>query len=170
MLALVLARPARLLGQQSAFASATLASNLNTDLFPNAPSASSSSAAPAAAVSPFFVPVTSVSKTQPRFSETHRFWDRKNVVLFSLVGASAAADFCATHANLASGGKELNPLTRIFAGSTPALATNFALEATGVMAISYMFHKTGHHRMERLTTVANIGSSSFAAAYSFSHR
>jgi hypothetical protein len=100
----------------------------------------------------------------------HRFWDRENAVLFSAVGGMAAADFYVTHANLASGGRELNPVTRIFAGSTPALATNFALETTGVMAVSYLFHKTGHHRLERATSLFSLGSSSAAVAYDWSHR
>jgi hypothetical protein len=52
------------------------------------------------------------------------FWDRENRALFTAVGALAAADFCATRANLTSGGRELNPVTRVFSGSTPGLATN----------------------------------------------
>ena len=71
---------------------------------------------------------------------------------------------------LASGGKELNPITRIMSGSTPGLAANFALEASGVMAISYLFHRTGHHELERLTSVLNIGGSVGAVAYGQTHR
>jgi len=124
--------------------------------------ASSASAAPAAA----FVPVIE----QPQASTPHRFWDRENRILFAATGALAAADFCTTRANLASGGKELNPVTRVFAGSTPALATNFALETAGVMGISYVFHKTGHHRLERLTSFVDIGGSVAAVSYSLAHR
>jgi hypothetical protein len=100
----------------------------------------------------------------------HRFWDRENAVLFSAVGGMAAADFYVTHANLASGGKELNPVTRVFAGSTPALATNFALETSGVIALGYLFHKTGHHNLERATSYISLGSSSTAVAYDLAHR
>jgi hypothetical protein len=124
--------------------------------------ANSASAAPAAA----FVPVIE----QPQASTPHRFWDRENRILFAATGALAAADFCTTRANLASGGKELNPVARVFAGSTPALATNFALETAGVMGISYVFHKTGHHRLERLTSFVDIGGSAAAVGYSLAHR
>jgi len=101
---------------------------------------------------------------------THRFWDRENTLLFTAVAATATADFFTTHANLASGGRELNPVTRIFAGSTPALAANFGLETAGVIGISYMFHKTGHHRLERLTSFVDITSSVGAVSYGLTHR
>jgi hypothetical protein len=100
----------------------------------------------------------------------HRFWDRENTVLFAATGALAAADFAVTHSNLARGGRELNPITRQFTGSTAALATNFAVEASGSVAISYLFHRTGHHKLERLTSAASIGNSLFAVGYSASHR
>jgi hypothetical protein len=100
----------------------------------------------------------------------HRFWDRENTILFSAVGAAATADFFTTRANLASGGRELNPVTRLFAGSTPALAANFALETAGVIGISYMWHKTGHHRLERLTSLLDIGGSAGAVTYGLTHR
>jgi len=102
--------------------------------------------------------------------DRHRFWDRENSALFLTVGAFAAADFCSTRANLASGGKELNPITRVFSGSTPGLAANFALETGGVMAVSYLFHKTGHHRLERMTSFVNISASAYAVGYSLAHR
>src|SRR5579885_1164649 len=79
----------------------------------------------------------------PEAPATHRFWDRQNTMLFVAVAGMGAADFATTRSNLASGGKELNPVTRIFAGSTPALAANFAGETAGVIGLSYFFHKTG---------------------------
>jgi hypothetical protein len=103
-------------------------------------------------------------------SGPHRFWDRENALLFTAVGGMAAADFYVTHKNLASGGKELNPVTRVFSGSTPALAANFALETTSVMAVSYLFHKTGHHRLERAASFFSIGGSSAAVTYDLTHR
>jgi hypothetical protein len=116
-------------------------------------------------------PMALVSVTaQPIEAAPHAFWDRKNRALFATVGALAGLDFYATHANLASGGKELNPVTRVFTGSTPGLAANFALEAGTVMGISYMFHKTGHHKLERITALVNIGASGAAAGYSLAHR
>ena len=123
--------------------------------------AANSAYAPAA-----FVPVTA----QPNVPARHRFWDRENSVLFVAVGALATVDFCTTRANLASGGRELNPVARVFASSTPLLATNFALETTGNIGLSYLFHKTGHHKLERITSFANISGSAAAVTYGLTHR
>jgi hypothetical protein len=101
---------------------------------------------------------------------THRFWDRENRVLFTATGIAATGDFLVTRANLASGGRELDPVARLFTGSTPALACNFALQTTAVVGVSYLFHKTGHHRLERLTSVMSVTASSSAVAYGLSHR
>jgi len=112
-----------------------------------------------------FSPVT----VQPELPVPHRFWDRENRVLFATVGAFAAADFCTTRANLAKGGRELNPVTRVLSGSTPGLAANFALETGSVMAISYMFHRTGHHKLERITSLVSVGTSATAVGYDLAH-
>lgn len=135
----------------------------NGTVFPSAPTPPAS---PVALEPMAFVPVT-VQRQPPA---PHPFWDGKNRALFATVGTLAAVDFYATHANLASGGKELNPVTRVFTGSTPGLAANFALEAGSVIGISYMFHKTGHHKLERITALVNISASGAAAGYSLAHR
>ncbi len=117
-------------------------------------------------LTPAPVSFVSVAET-PR---PHRFWDRKNSVLFGAVAAAGAADFYVTHANLASGGRELNPATRLFCGSTAGLALSFTGQTVGVIGASYFFHRTGHHRLERMTALVNIGASSVAAGYSAAHR
>lgn len=110
------------------------------------------------------------SRAALKEATTHRFWDRENRVLFAATGIAATGDFFVTHANLSAGGRELNPVTRLFTGSTPALASNFALQTAGVMGVSYLFHKTGHHRLERLTSVVSVTASSGAVAYGLTHR
>jgi hypothetical protein len=99
-----------------------------------------------------------------------RFWDRENVILFSANAAFSAADFVVTRNNLNSGGRELNPITRVFAGSTAGLAVNFAGETAGVIGLSYFFHRTGHRRLERMVSVVNIGASAAAVTYGLTHR
>jgi len=100
----------------------------------------------------------------------HHFWDRENIFLFGTVAGLSAADFAATRANLQNGGQELDPVARLFGRSTAGLAANFSGETAGVVGISYFFHKTGHHKLERLTSVINISASSFAITYDLSHR
>lgn len=102
--------------------------------------------------------------------EIHKFWDRENKILFAAVAASSAADFAVTYQNLYSGGRELNPVTRLFSGSTAGLAANFVGETAGVIGLSYFFHKTRHHKLERIVSMGNISASSFAVGYGLGHR
>jgi hypothetical protein len=100
----------------------------------------------------------------------HRFWDNKNVALFAASAALSGADFAVTRANLQSGGQELNPMVRIFGRSSAGLAVNFAGETAGVIGLTYFFHRTGHHRLERLVSVANMSASAGAVSYGVTHR
>ena len=111
-----------------------------------------------------------VSVTPPQAPSPHKFWDKQNQALFAAVAALNVADFSVTRSNLQNGGRELNPLTRPFSGSTAGLAVNFAGETAGVMGIAYLFHKTGHHKLERFTSILNIGGSAAAVSYDVAHR
>jgi hypothetical protein len=114
-----------------------------------------------------------VSVSQPRTlseASSHRFWDRDNTILFAASAAFSAADFIVTKDNLHSGGQELNPITRMFTGSTTALAMNFAGETAGVIGLSYFFHKTGHHKLERAVSLLNISASGAAVTFDLAHR
>jgi hypothetical protein len=110
-----------------------------------------------------------ISLPQPMTSE-HKFWDRENKVLFFTAAALNGADFAITRSNLQGGGRELNPVVRIFGRSTAGLAVNFAGETAAVMSVSYFFHKTGHHKLERWVSLVNISSSAGAVGYDLAHR
>ena len=47
---------------------------------------------------------------------------------------------------------------------------NFAGETAGVIGLSYFFHKTGHHRLERAVSMLNMGSSAAAVSFGLAHR
>jgi len=120
-----------------------------------------------------FEPVPSVTLapvTLPEAPVQHRFLDRENSLLFATSAAFSAADFVVTRDNLRSGGRELNPITSWFTGSTAGLAVNFAGETAGVVGLSYLFHKTGHHKMERAVSMLNIGASAGAVSFDLAHR
>ena len=106
----------------------------------------------------------------PEAPSQHKFWDNENRALFVTVAALNIADFAVTRANLQNGGRELNPVTHILSGSTAGLAVNFAGETAGTVGLSYLFHKTGHHRLERITSMINIGASGIAITYSLTHQ
>ena len=115
-------------------------------------------------------PVRPVEPAQLPEEPGHKFWDRQNKILFATVAAGSAADFAVTYSNLSNGGKELNPVTRLFSGSTAGLAANFVGETAGVVGLSYMFHRTGHHKLERLTPLINFAGSAVAVGYGLAHR
>ena len=114
--------------------------------------------------------VIPVVSKQPKFETPHKFWDRQNQLLFVAAAASNTADFAVTRANLQSGGRELNPVVRIFGRSSAGLGMNFAGETAGVISLSYFFHKTGHHKLERAVPMVNIAASAGAVAYGLTHR
>jgi hypothetical protein len=113
--------------------------------------------------------VSSQPVTLPE-APSHRFWDRENSILFASSAAFSTADFFLTRSNLNHGGQELNPVTRVFSGSTAGLAVNFAGETAGVVGLSYVFHKTGHHKIERVISMLNIGASAAAVSFDLAHR
>ena len=115
-------------------------------------------------------PAMAVILTPRNPETTHKFWDKQNRILFAFATASNASDFAVTRANLQGGGRELNPAVRLFGKSSTGLALNFAGETVGVMGLSYFFHKTGHHKLERLTPIVNFAASAGAVAYGLTHR
>lgn len=124
---------------------------------------------PDAPIAPAVQPISAFFTPTP-LEQRHKFWDNDNRVLFAASLALDGADFAVTRANLQSGGQELNPLVRMWGRSTAGLAANFVSEGVGTIALSYFFHKTGHHRLERVVSFVNIGASSGAVAYGLSHR
>jgi|SRR5580658_3594805 hypothetical protein len=137
---------------------------LNSDANNSAPTGSTLSTTGAIERSPI------ASSPLPEAPSEHRFLDTENRALFTTVAVLSATDFALTRSILQNGGKELNPVTRFFSGSTAGLAVNFAGETVGVIGLSYLFHKTGHHRLERATPMLDIGASAFAVIYDLNHR
>jgi hypothetical protein len=97
---------------------------------------------------------------------THRFWDRTNDLLFAGVGAGRALDYAST-LNLRRRG-----IDEIFL--TNSIVDNHALfggiEAAGTAAsigVSYLFHRTGHHQLERWTSIVHIGVATGGAARNY---
>jgi len=177
---ILLAQPCLLLAQQAPFSATTHAAGepvtnaLMAESFPAVSPAATATALPMASFRPAtagaIAPVVRI--TMPEANDKvalHPFWDRKNRTLFALNAAMAGADFYTTRRNLARNGTALNPVTRLLSGSTPGLAANFAMETGGVIGISYLFHKTGHHKLERMTSYVNFGASAFAVSYGLAH-
>jgi hypothetical protein len=86
----------------------------------------------------------------------HRFWDRQNDLLFAGVGAGRALDYAST-LNLRRRGINEAFLRNSIVDNHPLFA-GIELAATAAsVGVSYIFHRTGHHRLERWTSAIHAG-------------
>ena len=101
----------------------------------------------------------------------HNFWDAANKALFAGHAALEAVDFGITHHNLSHGGRELDPMAKTLCESgTSGQLVFFGGRMAGVVAASYLLHKTRRHRLERAFPIYASGDSAYGVAYSFAHR
>jgi len=93
-------------------------------------------------------------------------------VLYASASLCLAADSATMQAAVVAGATiRIQTLPRPSAAAGQLLvAVNFAGETAGVIGLSYLFHKTGHHRLERVTPMLDIGASGFAVIYDLNHR
>jgi hypothetical protein len=88
--------------------------------------------------------------------KAHRFWDKENDWLFAGVGASRALDYFST-LNMRRRGRQEIFLTNDAVDNHTAFAAIEA-SATGVsIGAAYLFHRYGHHKLERWTSIVHIG-------------
>lgn len=86
---------------------------------------------------------------------SHRFWDRTNAALFLGVGGARALDYASTRSFRGKGIEEVL-LSNSIVDNKPLFA---AIEAAGTAAsigVSYAFHRTGHHKIERWISIVHI--------------
>lgn len=101
----------------------------------------------------------------------NNFWNKTNKALFASHAVLEALDFGITHHNLSNGGKELDSSAKALCESgTPGQLVFFGGRMAGVIAVSYLLHRTGHHKLERAFPVYASGDSAYGVAYSFAHR
>lgn len=105
--------------------------------------------------------VGSVLEVQPPPSPpVHRFWDRENILLFSGIAFTRGMDYASTRNFQARGRKEIL-LPQDVVNNSAGFAS---LEAAGTMAsigISYIFHRTGHHELERWMSIGHMSVTAF---------
>lgn len=97
----------------------------------------------------------------------HRFWDKQNDVLFSGVAASRTLDYFST-LNMRRRGRQEIFLTNDAVDNHAGFAAIEAA-ATGVsIGASYLFHRYGHHKLERWTSIIHIGLATTGAVRNYS--
>src|SRR6266481_6365736 len=89
-------------------------------------------------------------------SDGHKFWDGTNAWLFAGTGASRTLDYFST-LNMRRRGRQEIFLTNDAVDNHAAFAAIEA-SATGVsIGAAYLFHRYGHHKLERWTSIVHIG-------------
>jgi hypothetical protein len=115
--------------------------------------------------SPSAVPPARKNLMKERMQE-HRFWDKKNDWLFAGVGAARTFDYFST-LNLRRRGDQEVLLTNEIVDNHAAFA---AIEAAGTgvsMGASYLFHRYGHHKLERWTSIVHFGLATSGAVRNY---
>jgi hypothetical protein len=97
----------------------------------------------------------------------HRFWDRTNILLFSGVAVFRGLDYASTRSFQARGRTEILIPDDVVNNSAGFAGLEAASAATSV-GISYIFHRTGHHKMERWLSITHISVTGFGVVWNYS--
>ncbi len=89
-------------------------------------------------------------------AEDHSFWDKQNIVYHSINGTVQTIDFLVTDHDLSLGEKEHNPLARplVERGTGGRIVYSYGVGVGGTILISYLAHKKGWHKVERLIPIS----------------
>src|SRR5215831_11469999 len=113
-----------------------------------------------------FAFIVSLCGAQELPEAPHKFFDRQNIILFSMNAGLVAADASTTDhiVNQHPNGREWNPIARPFVENTSAGKTAIFWAGTyvGGIGLSYLFHYTGHHRLERFTQYLVLGCETYS--------
>jgi hypothetical protein len=101
-----------------------------------------------------------IAGRNPQDGSTHRFFDHGNRLRAGILAGLVAADGISTQKILHGAGqwREMNPLARPFVnqGASGQLAAS-VLGYGFSLGTSYLLHRTGHHKLEKLMLDASIG-------------
>ena len=124
--------------------------------FADAPSATTTNAAP---VRPG---ATVESPPSP-----HHFWDRKNVLLFSGMAVFRGLDYASTR-NFQARGRTEVLLPDDVVNNSAGFASLEAAGAATSIGLSYLLHRSGHHKMERWLSIGHISVTGFGVVRNYS--
>jgi len=102
---------------------------------------------------------TAQTETQPSVqskTHPHKFWDKENICLFAGVGGARLLDYASTRYLRDQGDYEWL-LSNSLVDNRPLFV---GIELAGTAAsvgVSYLFHRTGHHTLERWVSIIHIG-------------
>lgn len=121
-------------------------------------------ASAAASPSPFIerkVPAPSYAESQ-----RHKFWDKKNTTAFAITGAIRAVDAAYTCSKMS------NPYFRerwLPVKSCAGVSVWLAGTQATQLGVTYLAHRTGHHKWERWIPYVWTAPSAVGIGYTFTH-
>ncbi len=98
---------------------------------------------------------------------SHAFWDATNRMLFAGVGVFRALDYASTR-NMQARGREEILLPDDVVNNSAGFAAVEAGASAASVGLSYLMHRTGHHRMERWISIVHIGVTGFGVVRNYS--
>jgi hypothetical protein len=99
-------------------------------------------------------------------SAPHHFLDKSNIWLFSGIAAVRVLDYTSTR-NMLARGREEKLIPDDVVHSTPGFASLEAAGAATSIGISYLLHRTGHHKLERWMSIGHIAVTGFGVARNY---
>lgn len=116
-------------------------------------------------------PALNATEIQPAAASSqeaseHHFWDRTNILLFSGVAVFRGLDYASTRNFQARGRKEIL-LPQDVVDSSAAFAVVEAAGTAASVGVSYIFHRTGHHTLERWVSITHISVTGFGVVRNY---
>ena len=111
-------------------------------------------------------PLPAIELKPPPAAPVHAFWDRTNQGLFAGIAFTRGMDYASTRNMQARGRKEILLPSEVVNNSAAFAGLEAAGTATSV-GISYIFHRTGHHKLERWMSIGHISVTSFGAVRNY---
>jgi len=96
----------------------------------------------------------------------HAFWDRENLYLFGGIAFMRTLDYTSTLNMLRRGREEILLPDDVVNNHAGFAALEAASTATSI-GVSYLFHVTGHHKLERWVSIGHISVTGFGAARNY---
>ena len=97
----------------------------------------------------------------------HRFWDRSNLLLFSGIAVSRGLDYASTR-NMQARGREEILIPDDVVNNSAGFASLEAAGGAVSIGISYLLHRSNHHKLERWLSIGHISVTGFGAARNYS--
>ena len=114
---------------------------------------------------PVVVPAAGESQAKAKNQE-HRFWDKENDWLFAGVGAARTFDYFSTLNLRRRGDNEIFLNNDVVDNHAAFAAIEVAGTGTSIGA-SYLFHRYGHHKLERWTSYVHFGLTTTGAVRNY---